>query len=347
MSTIGFRRGGSFVLPLRRAIASNLARRGLLALVAAAWLTALAVTAALRADVTVVLLVSVLGLQLLVILNSHRQNRFVIGELRRGAHHSSVLHLQASANQELAQQFADRLSAMGSTLDTTAVAIDRGPENTRRKVVRDATTVYRQLEALFNLYSMVPVSARVPAMRGWAASPDLLLLLVETIRADRPRLSVECGSGVSTLWCALARRAFGVEGRHVALEHDAQYVRQTEALLEAHGVADFADVRLAPLETYRLGEQEWSWYAKDSWRELDQIDLLFVDGPPGVTGPHARYPALPLLADRLAGDAVVVLDDLVRTDEQELVARWLAEYPWLNETRLNVEKIASVLRGSR
>ncbi|MBM7789832.1 class I SAM-dependent methyltransferase [Tenggerimyces flavus] len=325
---------------MRSKLASNLARRGLLAAVAAIWLAALAITAALRSDVTVVLLVSVLGLQLLVVLNSHRQNRFVIGELRQ----------LAGRHQEGAQHATDLLTAMrtmSSTLDAAATAIDRGPENTRRKVIRDTTTVYRQLEALVNLYSMVPVTARVPAMRGWAASPDLLLLLVETIRADRPRLSVECGSGVSTLWCALARRAFGVEGRHVALEHDAQYVRQTEALLEAHGVADFADVRLAPLQTYRLGDQDRSWYAKDAWRDLDQLDLLFVDGPPGVTGRHARYPALPLLADRFAGDAVVVLDDLVRTDEQELVARWLAEYPWLTETRLNVEKIASVLRCSR
>lgn len=318
---------------MRSRLASNLARRGLLAAVAGVWLVALAVTAVLQADLTVVLLVSVLGLQVLVVLNSHRQNRFVIGELRQLAG---------------TQTATDVLAAMSSTLDTAAIAIDRGPENTRRKVVRDTTTVYRQLEALFNLYSMVPVTARVPAMRGWAASPDLLLLLVETIRSDRPQLSVECGSGVSTLWCALARRAFGVEGRHVALEHDAQYVRQTEALLEAHGVADFADVRFAPLQTYHLRDHDWSWYAKDAWHDLDQLDLLFVDGPPGVTGPHARYPALPLLADRLARDAVVVLDDLVRTDEQELVARWLAEYPWLTETRLNVEKVASVLRaGSR
>jgi predicted O-methyltransferase YrrM len=232
-------------------------------------------------------------------------------------------------------------------LDDASVAIGRGPENTRRLVVRDAKTVYRQIEALLNLYAMVPVGARIPPMRGWVVSPDLLVYLVETVRVERPRLSVECGSGVSTLWCALARREFGIGGRHVALEHDERFAQQTRTLLEAHGVADHAEVRLAPLETFRIGQQGWKWYARDGWHDLTGVDLVFVDGPPGTTAKHARYPVLPLLADRLGSPVTFVVDDLIRTDEQNVVERWLAEYPWLSETRLDVEKVASVLRGAR
>ena len=42
---------------------------------------------------------------------------------------------------------------------------------------------------------------------------------------------------------------------------------------------------------------------------------------------HSRYPALPALADRLAADALVFLDDADREPEREIVARWAEEVP--------------------
>ena len=42
---------------------------------------------------------------------------------------------------------------------------------------------FRQVEALQNLSAILPTSDVLPATRGWAASPDLLLVLVD--RADR------------------------------------------------------------------------------------------------------------------------------------------------------------------
>ena len=60
----------------------------------------------------------------------------------------------------------------------------------------------------------------------------------------------------------------------------------------------------------------------------DVIDLLVVDGPPAfaVGFAHARYPALPVLRDRLAPGATVVLDDVERPGEQEVLRRWEGEY---------------------
>lgn len=322
--------------------------RGFVAAVVLAWLVASVVAVLVPgAGLVVVLLVSLAGLLVLTARHLHLQNRFLLRELRQRTDTTGRQPAdRTKASQNELRKLSDQVAAVSRALQAVAVAVDRGPENNRRKVVRDTTTVYRQLEALTNLYSMVPVKARVPAMRGWAASPDLLLLLVDTVRAQRPRLTVECGSGVSTLWFALALRQFGVEGYVVSLEHDEQYAHHTRELLDAHRVAEFADVRVAPLETFKVGEQDWSWYSEKMWHDLDKIDLLFVDGPPGVIAKHARYPALPLLAERLAAGASVVVDDLVRADEQEVVARWRAEYPWLSEDRLNLEKVVSVLRGA-
>ena len=59
----------------------------------------------------------------------------------------------------------------------------------------------------------------------------------------------------------------------------------------------------------------------------DPIDLLVVDGPPAHAASHglARYPALPLLADRLAPGGTVVPDDAERPGQQEVLRRWERE----------------------
>ena len=54
---------------------------------------------------------------------------------------------------------------------------------------------FRQLEALQNLSAMLPATDVLPATRDWAASPDLLAVLVDLVITERPSLVVECGSG--------------------------------------------------------------------------------------------------------------------------------------------------------
>ena len=68
------------------------------------------------------------------------------------------------------------------------------------------------------------------------------------------------------------------------------------------------------------------------------IDMLLVDGPPGMTGPLARYPALPVFYEYLNNDAVIFLDDGVREDENKIMQRWLQEFPDLSSEVLDSEK---------
>jgi predicted O-methyltransferase YrrM len=216
------------------------------------------------------------------------------------------------------------------------------PERSRAAVDRvvagvdkDLKRTFRQVEALHNLYAVLPIEHSLPASRGWPASPDLLLLLVDLIDRHRPTVVVECGSGLSTLCCALAMRRFGIDGRVIALEHLAEYAAQTDELLRRHGVADLAEVRTAPLEPFEAGEGTTPWYARAACEDIEGVGLLFVDGPPGKLGPLARYPALPVFVDRLAPGAQIVLDDFARPAERGLVDRWDREYPG----RLSVETV--------
>ena len=209
---------------------------------------------------------------------------------------------------------------------------------------KEIKETFRQLEALQNLNAVLPANDVMPATRGWAASPDLLMVLVDLVITERPSLVVECGSGASTLWLALAMRRFGIDGRIIALDHDPVFGGKTRNFLARHDVGDLAEVRDAPLESYSLDGETYSWYARRTWEDLKGIDLLFVDGPPATAGHQARYPALPLLSGLLSPDATAVLDDLVVPDMQKVLRLWLDAYPDFGSEILPLEKRAAVLR---
>jgi predicted O-methyltransferase YrrM len=246
--------------------------------------------------------------------------------------------LQIRHSLELASRI-DRLARESKGTLNTVRGIKVG-------VPKDLRQTFRQLEALQNLSTMLPVNDVMPATRGWAASPDLLMVLVDLAISERPSLVVECGSGASTLWLALAMRRFEIDGRIIALEHDSAFGAKTRDFLTRHGVGDLAEIRDAPLESFSLDGETYSWYAKRTWEDLTGIDLLFVDGPPAVTGPKARYPALPLLCGSLSPAATIVLDDLIVPDMQEVLRLWLDAHPDFGSEMLPLEKQAAVLRRS-
>jgi predicted O-methyltransferase YrrM len=239
----------------------------------------------------------------------------------------------------------DLAARIGNLATQTTRTLD-----TVRRVGADIETdikqTFRQLEALHNLGALLPVNDVLPATRGWAASPDLLVVLVDLVITERPSLVVECGSGTSTLWLALAMRQFEVDGRIIALDHDPAFGGKTRDFLAKHDVCDLAEVRDAPLESFDLDGETYSWYARRAWGDLTGIDLLFVDGPPAATGHLARYPALPLLSGSLSKVATIVLDDLVVTDMQNVLQLWLDAYRDFGSELLPLEKQAAVLRRS-
>jgi predicted O-methyltransferase YrrM len=241
-------------------------------------------------------------------------------------------------NLDLASRIGNLATQTTRTLDTVRrVGAD---------IETDIKQTFRQLEALQNLNALLPASDVLPASRGWAASPDLLVVLVDLVNTERPSLIVECGSGTSTLWLALAMRQFEIDGRIIALDHDPAFGGKTRDFLAKHDVCDLAEVRDAPLESFDVDGETYSWYARRAWEDLTGIDLLFVDGPPAATGHQARYPALPLLSGSLSKVATIVLDDLVVTDMQNVLRLWLVAYPDFGSELLPLEKQAAVLRRS-
>ena len=204
---------------------------------------------------------------------------------------------------------------------------------------------FRQVEALLALTRELKLENGLQPMRRWAGSPDFLLVLLRKVIADKPQVIVECSSGISTIVSARALQLNGT-GHVYSLEHEQEYAQKTRDELARHGLQDWATVIDAPLiETdTRLGKKRWYDISR---LPTDKIDLVVVDGPPESTNPLARYQAGPALIPRLSATGEVVMDDMIRKTEQNVVAAWQHEFPGLQVTHIPAEKeIAVVSRSS-
>ncbi len=207
----------------------------------------------------------------------------------------------------------------------------------------ETEALFAQLQCAALLDRLLHLPNGLPPTRGWAGSPDFLLHLARHVLATKPAVLAECSSGVSTLVLARCAQING-RGHVYSLEHEAEYAQKTRDMLAENGLAEWATVLHAPL---RQHDQGYHWYdTSDLPSALANIEVLVVDGPPQAIGPLARYPALPQLQKRLAERFVVFADDSARPDEQEMVRRWMKEFPGTRVKSLPAEKgLAMVSRG--
>lgn len=230
-------------------------------------------------------------------------------------------------------------------------------KNNAGKFTRDLITVqnrlYTQLESLSWLQSRLKLQGRLPPLRGWVTSPDVLLHLHEYVMAAQPRLVVEFGSGASSLVIADALRQNGF-GKLVSLEHSEHYGGLTQESLRREYLECWVDLRIGELEPWageHLGRQEGQeneamhWYPVRLLEGLEGIDMVLVDGPPGATCQYARYPALPAVAECLGAEATVWMDDTNRQDEKDICEAWAQRYGMTTEY-LDYEKGLGILRRS-
>jgi predicted O-methyltransferase YrrM len=228
---------------------------------------------------------------------------------RRGL---SQMHTHLSEQGQLEQQTASQLSVLSKDLFKVLVGVQRTPSATV-----ELGRVYDRL---------VDHDRPMPELGNWAISPSTLVWILDRLSDSSVRTILELGSGSSTIWFATALAKRGGEGRVVALESSADYAESTRTELAKHGLRDRAQVLHAPLvDTAVPGRDNQPWYDISVLPDLPPVDLLFVDGPVGSIADQVRYPAYPLLADRLAPRATVVLDDTVRPAEAAIVKAWKQE----------------------
>ncbi|MGQ0480291.1 MAG: class I SAM-dependent methyltransferase [Pseudonocardia sp.] len=137
----------------------------------------------------------------------------------------------------------------------------------------------------------------------------------------------------------LAREGIGTEssasGTSINTESSASGTSiDTESSASGTSIGTGVTVVHAPLAAHPLAVGGLAWYEPtaletglDTALRGDPVDLLLVDGPPAWQDGHglARYPALGALRHRLAPGATVMLDDVERPGEREVLRRWERE----------------------
>lgn len=224
---------------------------------------------------------------------------------------------------------SDELKALEKSL--MQVSKENASKFTRDLIVVQ-NRLYAQLESLSWLQRRLSIKGQLPPLRGWATSPDVLLRLHTHIMQTKPSVIVEFGSGASTLVIADALSQNGC-GKLYSVEHSHFYGTQTMATLEAERLQRFVEIRIGALELWdkdhlnpKDAEKPSQWYPLALLDNISDIDLLWVDGPPGATCLYSRYPALPALSDKLLPHAEVWMDDTIRQEEKDICERWAKDH---------------------
>lgn len=179
------------------------------------------------------------------------------------------------------------------------------------------------------------MSLLLPPFTGWSIPDDGMATLRTIVQDKAPHLVLECGGGRSTPQLASYLRDQG-HGRLISLDHLLAYTTAAYEQVMANDLAAWADCRWAPLVDH--GQPDCltaQWYSRRGWHDVHHIDLLVVDGPPGHSSAVARDPAVPLLHDRLAEGAVILLDDTNRSDEMAALDHWSQLLPGITWTHVD------------
>ena len=217
----------------------------------------------------------------------------------------------------------------------TLITIEKEIRQSSKVIEKSIRQSYRQSEAFAQLISLMRFDAPLPPTRNWAASPDLLLTLHHHAHTSSPQVVLDLGSGLSTLILAKSAPA----ARIVSVDNSPEFAAKTTHILRSHNITN-VDLRVAPLNAHSSGVD---WYQSSALAGIDEIDLLFIDGPPGSKNPHARHPAFDECLHLLSPRAIVIIDDIGRDGERELAQKFADALPNHTLEFLDHEKGTAVL----
>lgn len=163
--------------------------------------------------------------------------------------------------------------------------------------------------------------------------PVLQLNYEEQMGVDSKNEEVRIPEGRGPLSSAVSEISRLPKIKILSFEHNREYFDQANKKLSDAGLNGFVELIYAPLREYLFPdgerllfytcEEQLAAVANGLNGKRTNI-LILVDGPPGSTGKHARYPALPIVLQYLGIHQLhVLLDDYCRPDEQEIVERWV------------------------
>jgi len=185
---------------------------------------------------------------------------------------------------------------------------------------------------------LAPLSSTYMPWSVSAMRPSGVVAVLNEITVNRRQSIVELGAGISSFYIG---RLLQRRGGHLwTVEHDEDWADRVAGELAKEGLDEVVTMVRAPLTPTSAGWGEHAtWYEPDRLTDTiagRSIDLLLIDGPPAYQAgkEHVRYPALPFFAPMLADDYAIILDDIHRVGEQDIMERWERQFGVTFERRL-------------
>lgn len=111
----------------------------------------------------------------------------------------------------------------------------------------------------------------------WSASPDFAAILVQVIQDNRPSMIVDLGGGFTSIVAGYCVEELG-KGRVIVFDHQEDFAEATRQQIVRHQLDEFVRVCHAPLTPATIGKTILDWYAPALFDDINDIDLLIVDG---------------------------------------------------------------------
>lgn len=232
-------------------------------------------------------------------------------------------------------------AVVGALIHNAKKSIAEVLENRTHTLRTRLDRIYRDVGDIHGLVRLAPYTQTfpLPLGGGWALTGDSAAVLVQEMLLRQPNIVVELGSGASTLILGQVLKRNGY-GRLLSVDHDAAWANQTRRNIKFLNLQDVVTVVDAPLRSIATEDGSYAWYdiPKNDLDDLGPIDFLVVDGPPSQaedSAIQARYPAFPVLRERLSTGSVVFVDDCNREGERNMIERWMSLDPAWRLQRFN------------
>jgi hypothetical protein len=243
-------------------------------------------------------------------------------------------------NQELRAEQTQVLPKVVEQLNSLQASSSKQLELVQRRVLdamhKELANATKQVESFVSLQNYLTHQIQPLNFHGWPISPDIALFLIQKIEQNHYDFIIELGSGTSTALLANVLKNKSTSNPNqttklITFEHNQKYFDQTMQALQGQQLNEFVDLTYAPLEEYAYKTEPYLYYScNDKMAELSKAltgkkhhILVLVDGPPGATGPKARFPALPKLLHYFNKQKLdLVLDDYAREEEKAVANSW-------------------------
>ncbi|MCF8023726.1 MAG: class I SAM-dependent methyltransferase, partial [Clostridiales bacterium] len=144
---------------------------------------------------------------------------------------------------------------------------------------------------------------------------------------------------------ALARSGTGCI---YSLDHKAKYAQKTSQQIKLQGISPYASVHHTPLAELNSAGKNQRWYDMNLNEIIkNKIDLLIIDGPPGIPGENNREPGLYEAAPLMAESISILVDDIHREDEKSMIKRWTQDNPKFKKEEIAGDNQAILLTKTK